>query len=339
MPPLSSTSSLVVRVRDVDDLPPRFSSSIYRARVHESLPGAPPPKQPLVFNPKIEAVDQDTQLKAPLQYSITAGNDMQYFRVDPDTAEIFLTKTLDLETLDGDKFSIELTARQKNSELKTATASLEIEVIDVNDNKPEFEVEQYNMTVIENLPVGFRIMQFTALDRDRGENAKFHYVLEDPSQAFGLESDGSLVLSRPELFDRERMERVVVRVVAIEDTPSVLEDDTPSSVKVEIHLLDTNDNSPVFIPSEWLQFLPCEGSVACGVIYPLAPVLSPFTGWCTSPAWEAACSQSLFIATLSDPPSRDLNHNMIKNLKEIAQAMSTSSNFPPRLPWETWLGG
>ena len=65
---------------------------------------------------------------------------MQYFRVDPDTAEIFLTKTLDLETLDGDKFSLELTARQKNSELKTATASLEIEVIDVNDNKPEFEV-------------------------------------------------------------------------------------------------------------------------------------------------------------------------------------------------------
>ena len=175
---------------------------------------------------------------------------MQYFRVDPDTAEIFLTKTLDLETLDGDKFSLELTARQKNSELKTATASLEIEVIDVNDNKPEFEVEQYNMTVIENLPVGFRIMQFTALDRDRGENAKFHYILEDPSKAFGLEADGSLVLSRPELFDRERMERVVVRVVAIEDTPSVLEDDTPSSVKVEIHLLDTNDNSPKFIPSE-----------------------------------------------------------------------------------------
>ena len=250
VPPLSSTSSLVVRVRDVDDLPPRFSSSVYRASIQESLPGAGPPHAPLLFKPEIHAADQDTQLRAPLQYSITAGNDMQYFRVDPDTAEIFLTKTLDLETLDGDKFSLELTARQKNSELKTATASLEIEVIDVNDNKPEFEVEQYNMTVIENLPVGFRIMQFTALDRDRGENAKFHYILEDPSKAFGLEADGSLVLSRPELFDRERMERVVVRVVAIEDTPSVLEDDTPSSVKVEIHLLDTNDNSPVFIPSE-----------------------------------------------------------------------------------------
>ena len=275
VPPLSSTSSLLVRVRDVDDLPPRFSNSVYRAAIQESLPGAGAPLAPLVFKPPIRAADQDIQLRAPLQYSITAGNDMQYFRVDPDTAEIFLTKTLDLETLDGDKFSLELTARQKNSELKTATASLEIEVIDVNDNKPEFEVEQYNMTVIENLPVGFRIMQFTALDRDRGENAKFHYILEDPSKAFGLEADGSLVLSRPELFDRERMERVVVRVVAIEDTPSVLEDDTPSSVKVEIHLLDTNDNSPKFIPSEYSPACiyyrtKCRG--VCGIIYPVAPL-------------------------------------------------------------------
>lgn len=43
---------------------------------------------------------------------------------------------------------------------------------------------------------------------------------------------------------------MVVRVLAVEDSPSVLGDDLPSSVKVEIHLLDTNDNSPVFIPSK-----------------------------------------------------------------------------------------
>ena len=42
-----------------------------------------------------------------------------------------------------------------------------------------------------------------------------------------------------------------MRVLAVEDSPSVLGDDLPSSVKVEIHLLDTNDNSPVFIPSKF----------------------------------------------------------------------------------------
>ena len=79
-------------------------------------------------------------------------------------------------------------------------------------------------TVIENLPVGFRIMQFAARDRDRGENAKFTYRLDDPSGAFGLEGEGNLILARPELFDREKMEKVVVKVLAIEETPTVLAD-------------------------------------------------------------------------------------------------------------------
>ena len=199
-----------MRVRDVDDLPPRFSAPVYRASVEESRPGALPSKDALTFSPAVLAKDQDIQLKATLTYSITGGNDMQYFRVDPRTAEVFLTKALDRETLDTGRFLLELTARQSNSDLKTGTTSLEIEVIDINDNKPEFEVEQYNMTVIENLPVGFRIMQFTALDRDSGENARFHYKLDYPSGAFGLEWDGSLVLSRPERFDREMMDKVML---------------------------------------------------------------------------------------------------------------------------------
>ena len=91
---------------------------------------------------------------------------MQYFRVDPDTAEIFLTKTLDLETLDGDKFSLELTARQKNSELKTATASLEIEVIDVNDNRPEFLTQEnpVEISVSSYLETGEVIAKMEAWD-------------------------------------------------------------------------------------------------------------------------------------------------------------------------------
>ena len=106
------------------------------------------------FSPPILASDQDQGVNAALIYEITSGNDMQYFKMDPNTAALYLTKPLDLESLDSDKFSVEVTARQKDSELKTGTATLEISVLDVNDNKPEFEVERYNMTVIENLPSG-----------------------------------------------------------------------------------------------------------------------------------------------------------------------------------------
>ena len=59
------------------------------------------------------------------------------------------------------------------------------------------------------------------MDQDRGDNEKFVCELDNPSQAFE-EGDGNLVLKKPELFDRERMEKVVVRVLAVEETPTVL---------------------------------------------------------------------------------------------------------------------
>ena len=220
-------------MRDVDDMPPRFSQPIYRVSIPEDLPVPPlpptarqeiPQERLVKFSPPISASDQDHGVNADLIYEITSGNDMQYFRIGSNDAALYLTKRLDREMLDSDKFYLELTVRQKDTELKAATATLEINVIDINDNKPEFEVEHYNMTVIENLPVGFRIMQFSAVDKDQDENAKFHYQLDDPSGAFGLEGDGNLVLARPQLFDREKMEKVILKVLAVEETETVLDD-------------------------------------------------------------------------------------------------------------------
>ena len=218
----------------MDDMPPRFSLPVYRTSIPEDPPSEVqlPYDRPVKFSPPIKAIDQDRDIDADLVYQITNGNTMQYFRIDPNTAELFLVKPLDLESLQSPSFFLEVTARQKKNELKTATTSVEISVIDLNDNKPEFEVEQYNMTVIENLPVGFRIMQFAAVDKDSGDNAQFVYKLEDPSQAFGLEGDGNLVLQKPELFDRGRMEKVVVRVLAVESQPSVLDNKVRKMMRI-----------------------------------------------------------------------------------------------------------
>lgn len=38
--------------------------------------------------------------------------------------------------------------------LKTAQARVEVEIIDLNDNLPEFEVDFYNISIVENLPNG-----------------------------------------------------------------------------------------------------------------------------------------------------------------------------------------
>ena len=256
VPPLSSTSSLLITVRDVDDMNPVFSKSIYKVEIKEDYPltGSTEHRR-IETNPPIQAEDQDLDIMTELQYGITGGNEMKYFQMDKDSGELFLTRELDREQLESGKFFLDISVWQKDNEVKAAASAVEIDVLDVNDNKPDFQVEKYNMTVIENLPAGFRIMQFTAVDRDQPDNSGFHYSLEDPSGAFLLDSDGSLVLDKPDLFDREKYENIVVRVLAIEDSPSVLPNSEPSGVEVDIHLLDYNDNSPVFLPNNVYVFL------------------------------------------------------------------------------------
>ena len=46
-------------------------------------------------------------------------------------------------------------------------ARLEIEILDINDNQPQFEVGSYNISIVENLPNGFSVLQVIATDMDQ----------------------------------------------------------------------------------------------------------------------------------------------------------------------------
>ena len=96
IPPLSSTTSLVIKVRDIDDMPPRFSQPIYRVSIPEDVPSsaAPQPTEERLvkFSPPVVASDQDHGVNADLIYEITSGNDLQYFEMDPNNAALYLTK-------------------------------------------------------------------------------------------------------------------------------------------------------------------------------------------------------------------------------------------------------
>lgn len=44
---------------------------------------------------------------------------------------------------------------------------MEIELLDINDNLPQFEVDIYNISIVENLPNGFSVLQVVATDQDQ----------------------------------------------------------------------------------------------------------------------------------------------------------------------------
>ncbi|XP_067624106.1 cadherin-89D [Eurosta solidaginis] len=259
-------TTITINVKDVDDLPPKFTEGVYRTKINEFSPmTAIPIRIPLYFAPPIMAFDQDS-LNATLIYELISGNERKLFRVNPNNGILYLQKEIDLEeeSLPGNTFVLQVEARQRDNPLKKAVARIEVEILDLNDNVPEFEADFYNISIVENLPTGFSVLQVNAIDRDQGEDAEFLYqLIEEPAVAHAFRIDsrtGWITVNDDRLLDREQRKSLHLVVEAIERNPPYMADVNmrkpgPSRVKVDITLLDTNDNTPKFEHGNLYEFM------------------------------------------------------------------------------------
>ncbi|XP_022919668.1 cadherin-89D isoform X2 [Onthophagus taurus] len=260
IPQLSSNATIKIVVQDSDDLPPKFTKGVYRTKISENYPlTGEKLHSRLQFTPPIFAFDQDVGIDTPIRYDILAGNERHLFYLDHVNGSLFLDREIDLDaerSLPGNTFVLQIQASQIDNPLKTGVARVEVEILDINDNLPEFEVDVYNISIVENLPNGFSVLQIIANDQDQGDNGEFTYQLDDKTKAFTLDSrSGWLTVRDQTVLDREKRSVIKMRVFAKEKVPSVIPNSSsPSSVLVEITLLDANDNNPTFIPNNIYEF-------------------------------------------------------------------------------------
>ena len=62
----------------------------------------------------------------------------------------------------------------------TTVCRVEVTVLDVNDNPPQFEDALYEATIIENATTGVVVTRVTASDLDSGLNGEFFYLFQSP---------------------------------------------------------------------------------------------------------------------------------------------------------------
>lgn len=80
----------------------------------------------------------------------------------------------------------------------------------------------YNITVMENLPVGFTVLNVQAVDRDRGENAEFKYVINDETDTFQInENNGWISVKNSQKLDREAQSKFILHVSTVEKNPNI----------------------------------------------------------------------------------------------------------------------
>ncbi|XP_073992691.1 cadherin 89D isoform X2 [Rhodnius prolixus] len=369
-PPRSATTTVSITVNDSDDLNPKFTKEIYKTQVMESYPltGKSVHKE-LNFSPKIKAYDQDLAINTSVRYDIITGNERHLFYLDPKNGTLFLEREVDLDSLPGNLFTLQIQATQLDNPLKTGISRVEVEILDLNDNQPQFEVEIYNISIVENLPNGFSVLQVIASDVDQGDNGEFVYHLVDPSQAFSIDSrSGWLTVRNQAKLDREVRPTLNMRVFAREKMPSVISSNSESFANIEVTLLDANDNNPTFVPSNLYEFTISNvapvghviGKVEATdpdlgrngmVLYELKRgnktshtipfMVSPKTGLITVADSPISIGRKALFVEASDQPANPSERRFSLAVVTIEVVVSDKINITPDFigaPYEFWVG-
>ncbi|XP_037660335.1 cadherin-23 isoform X2 [Choloepus didactylus] len=241
-PTKSSTSTLTIRVLDVNDETPTFFPAMYNVSVSEDVPR----DFRVVW---LNCTDNDVGLNAELSYFITAGNVDGKFSVGYRDAIMRTVVNLDRETTAAYTLILEAIDNGPVGKRRTGTATVFVTVLDVNDNRPIFLQSSYEASVPEDIPEGRSIVQLKATDADEGEFGRVWYRIlhGNHDNNFRIHVSNGLLMRGPRPLDRERNSSHVLVVEAYNHDLGPMR----SSVRVIVYVEDVNDEAPVFTQQQY----------------------------------------------------------------------------------------
>uniref|UniRef100_A0A3Q3LLL1 FAT atypical cadherin 2 n=1 Tax=Mastacembelus armatus TaxID=205130 RepID=A0A3Q3LLL1_9TELE len=234
---LSSSVLVEVTVTDENDNPPKFSDDVYRGSVLEdSVSGE------VIISMTTTDVDVSLENRLVTCY-ITDGDPLGQFAIiqeDEGQWGLIVKEQLDRET--KDRYRLKVVATDGKFE---APVTVDVHVLDINDNSPLCEQLVYTEVVMENSPSSMFVLKVSASDPDVGANGQISYSLHGPdADKFHLDPRTGELFTLA-VLDREReVEHNLVAKAA---------DGGGRSCQADILLMvqDMNDNAPVFSSSHY----------------------------------------------------------------------------------------
>ncbi|KAM5276105.1 protocadherin-17 isoform 6-T7 [Hipposideros larvatus] len=190
-------------------------------------------------------------------YRVLENSAPHLLDVDVDSGLLYTKQRIDRESLCRHnakcQLSLEVFANDKE------ICMIKVEIQDINDNAPSFPSDQIEMDISENAAPGTRFPLTSAHDPDAGENGLRTYLLtRDDHGLFALDvksrGDGTkfpeLVIQKA--LDREQQNHHTLVLTALDGG----EPPRSATVQINVKVIDSNDNSPVFEAPSYLVELP-----------------------------------------------------------------------------------
>ncbi|XP_077753702.1 protocadherin gamma-A4 isoform X6 [Canis aureus] len=225
-----------VEIIDVNDNAPTFGIEQREIKVAEN-------ENPGTRFPLPEAFDPDVGVNSLQGYQLSSN---VHFSLDvPSGADGIKSPELVLElALDREEEAVHhllLTAFDGGDLAHSGTVKIHVTLVDTNDNAPVFTQPEYHVNVLENVPVGYRLLTVKATDPDEGANGEVTYsfrkVRDKMSQLFQLNSlTGDITILGDLDYENSGFHDIDVEA---HDGPGLR-----ARSKVLVTVLDVNDNAP-----------------------------------------------------------------------------------------------
>ncbi|XP_033743033.1 protocadherin gamma-B5-like [Pecten maximus] len=246
--PLSSVYLEIITVRinitDKNDNTPTFSKSIMVLNISESTAVH---KSFLIEN----AQDLDRGMNNSIQsYELVALQAQSDFVLRQEASAIDDSPILNLEVdqeLDYERqtnYELIILARDGGLPPRTGTLTIQVNILDENDNKPIFKDPAVNITVTEDLQPNSLIFTMDATDKDSGKLGEVFYRLRksQPQEIYELfeigENDGHLTVKGTLSYQPGKVYTIIVEASDKGSNPLV------SSAVVRLTVRDSGNNAP-----------------------------------------------------------------------------------------------
>ena len=253
-PQQSSTVTVTVEILDIGDEAPQFTQSLYSKAVEENLP-----ENEEVFT--VRATDLDGNGTSIVYYTLI--DTTNYFEIDNLTGIISTTDLpIDRETYPN----ITLTVIAEDEEGFTDTATVELTIIDENDNPPQFDSDTYVIDLTENAAIDTVLTDVSAVDPDSSNNAITRYVWEQISghqDRFQLDpNNGNIKIIKRLCFDSTDQETYKFTVTAYDFNKPTLNKSSDLTILVQ----EENLHAPDFERPSYVSRLDSEAEAGTIVI-------------------------------------------------------------------------
>lgn len=170
----------------------------------------------------------------------------QVFDLDRSTGALIVAGRVDRETKAVYEMEVHALDTGASTNPQSSSVSVRVEVLDANDNAPQWPDDPVTVTVAEDAAVGSVVYNFTATDADADANAELRYTVveQGPAAAAAFALDpltGMLTVVEPLDYETARDHVIVVRAT---DQATNASERLFADVTARIAVQDVNDNGP-----------------------------------------------------------------------------------------------